>query len=73
MELCRVSYHEVQPCPESRSADPCLAHLQDVNLAVVALETAGGSAGGEALAVRSQPVHVPVQDVAPKLPGGVVH
>lgn len=73
MELYRVSYHQVQPCPESRSADPCLAHLQDVNLAIVALETPGGSTGGEALTVRSQPIHVSVQDIAPKLPGRVVH
>lgn len=49
------------------------AHLQEMNLAVLSLETPRGSVGGEALTVRSQPVHVSTENIAPKFPDRVVH
>ena len=49
------------------------AHLQDVKLAVLPSEAPGGSVGREALTVRSQPVHVSIKNVAPKLPHRVIH
>ena len=49
------------------------AHLQDVKLAVLPSEVPGGSVGREALTVRSQPVHVSIKNVAPKLPHRVIH
>lgn len=49
------------------------AHLQDVELAVLTLEAPGRGVGGEALAVRSQSIHVPIEDIAPEFPHGVIH
>lgn len=48
-------------------------HLQDVNLAVLPLEVPRGNVGREALTVRSQPVHVSMENIAPKFPDRVVH
>ena len=49
------------------------AHLREPKLAVAAPEAAGRGAGGETLAVRAQPVHVSVKNVAAHLPDRVVH
>ena len=70
--LYGAPYHEVQLSSESMCADP-QAHLQDTKLAVLPLETPRGSPAGEAFAVGSQPVHISVKNIAPKLPSGVIH